>query len=92
MLFNTFIGCIIFLTTNISLLYTLALTLFGIPKADALTFAILLHFIQVIVIIMLGLIFLPAVKVSLPPSLGVVSKLVPIKVSETYLVKIKNLY
>ena len=44
----------------------LGLTLFGIPKADALTFAILLHFIQVSVTILLGLVFLPFIKVSLP--------------------------
>jgi len=44
----------------------LALTIFGIPKTDALTFAILLHFIQVMVTIVLGLIFLPSIKVSLP--------------------------
>jgi len=44
----------------------LALTLFGIPKTDALTFAILLHFIQVMITIILGLIFLPFIKVSFP--------------------------
>lgn len=44
----------------------LALTLFEIPKTDALTFAILLHFLQVVVTIVLGLIFLPSIKVSLP--------------------------
>ncbi len=44
----------------------LALTLFGVPKTDALTFAILLHFIQIMVTIVLGLLFLPFVKVSLP--------------------------
>jgi len=44
----------------------LALSLFGIPKNDALTFAILLHFIQVMVTIVMGLIFLPFIKVPLP--------------------------
>jgi len=44
----------------------LALTLFGIPKNDALTFAILLHFIQVMVTILLGLIYLPFIRVPLP--------------------------
>lgn len=44
----------------------LALTLFGIPKTDALTFAIILHFIQVIVTISLGLLFMPFINVSLP--------------------------
>jgi len=44
----------------------LALTLFGVPKTDALTFAILLHFIQFMVTIILGLLFLPFLKVSLP--------------------------
>jgi len=44
----------------------LALSLFGIPKNDALTFAILLHFIQVMVTIVLGLIVLPFINVPLP--------------------------
>ncbi len=44
----------------------LALTLFGITKNDALTFAILLHFIQVMVTILLGLIYLPFIRVPLP--------------------------
>jgi hypothetical protein len=44
----------------------LALTLFGIPKNDALTFAILLHFMQVMVTILLGLIYLPFIRVPLP--------------------------
>jgi uncharacterized protein (TIRG00374 family) len=44
----------------------LALALFGIPKTDALTFAIILHFTQIIVTISLGLLFLPFIKVSLP--------------------------
>ena len=44
----------------------LALSLFGIPENDALAFAILLHFIQVVVTIVLGLIFLPFIKVPLP--------------------------
>ena len=43
-----------------------ALTLFGVPKTDALTFAILLHFIVVTVTLLLGLIFLPFIKVPLP--------------------------
>jgi len=43
-----------------------ALTLFGVPKTDALTFAILLHFILVTVTLLLGLIFLPFIKVPLP--------------------------
>jgi uncharacterized protein (TIRG00374 family) len=44
----------------------IGLTLFGVPKTDALTFAILLHFLQLSVMILLGLIFLPFMKVSLP--------------------------
>ena len=44
----------------------LALTLFGVPKTDALTFAILLHSILIMVTIVLGLIFLPFFKVSFP--------------------------
>ena len=41
------------------------LTLFGIPKTDALTFAIVLHFIQFSVVIVLGLACLPFIKVPL---------------------------
>ena len=41
------------------------LTLFGIPKTDALTFAIVLHFIQLAVMIVLGLACLPFIKVPL---------------------------
>jgi uncharacterized protein (TIRG00374 family) len=41
------------------------LTLFGIPKTDALTFAIVLHFIQLTVVIVLGLACLPFIKVPL---------------------------
>jgi hypothetical protein len=41
------------------------LTLFGIPKTDALTFAIILHFIQLSVVIVLGLVCLPFIKVPL---------------------------
>ena len=44
----------------------IGLTLFGVPKTDALTFAILLHFLQLSVMVLLGLIFLPFMKVSLP--------------------------
>lgn len=44
----------------------LGLALFGIAKADALTYAILLHGLQFLVIIILGLIFIPFIKVPLP--------------------------
>ena len=44
----------------------IGLTLFGVPKTDALTFAILLHFLQLAVIILLGVVCLPFMKVSLP--------------------------
>jgi len=44
----------------------LGLTLFGISKADALTYAILLHGIQFSIIVMLGLVFIPFIKVPLP--------------------------
>ena len=44
----------------------LGLTLFGIPKADALAFAIIYHFLSIAMIIVLGLIFLPFNKFSLP--------------------------
>jgi uncharacterized membrane protein YbhN (UPF0104 family) len=43
----------------------LGLTLFGIPKTDALTFAIVLHFIQFSVVMVLGLACLPFIKVPL---------------------------
>jgi uncharacterized protein (TIRG00374 family) len=43
----------------------LGLTLFGIPKADALTFAIIYHFLSIAIVIVLGLIFLPFNKFSL---------------------------
>ncbi len=42
----------------------LGLSLFGIPKTDALTFAIIYHFLSVGIIILLGLSFLPLVKFS----------------------------
>jgi uncharacterized membrane protein YbhN (UPF0104 family) len=44
----------------------LGLALFGIAKADALTYAILLHGLQFLLIIILGLIFIPFIKVPLP--------------------------
>ena len=44
----------------------LGLALFGISKADALTYAILIHGLQFVVIIILGLFFIPFVKVPLP--------------------------
>ena len=44
----------------------LGLTLFDISKADALTYAILLHGIQFTIIVVLGLIFIPFMKVPLP--------------------------
>jgi uncharacterized membrane protein YbhN (UPF0104 family) len=43
----------------------LGLTLFGIPKSDALTFAIIYHFLSLAIVIVLGLIFLPFNKFSL---------------------------
>lgn len=43
----------------------LGLTLFGIPKSDALTFAVLYHFLSIGIVIFLGLIFLPFNKFSL---------------------------
>ena len=42
------------------------LTLFDIPKTDALTFAIVLHFIQFAVVTVLGVLCLPFIKVPLP--------------------------
>jgi len=43
----------------------LGLTLFGIPKSDALTFAVIYHFLSIGIVIFLGLIFLPFNKFSL---------------------------
>jgi len=43
----------------------LGLSLFGVPKADALTFAIIYHFLSVGVVIALGLAFLPFNRFSL---------------------------
>lgn len=40
------------------------MTLFGASKADALTYAIMLHFVSVGVVLVLGLIFLPFNKIS----------------------------
>jgi hypothetical protein len=37
----------------------LGLDIFGIPKTDALTFAIIYHFLSIGIVIVLGLIFLP---------------------------------
>jgi hypothetical protein len=44
----------------------LGLALFGIAKADALTYAILIHGLQFVLIIILGLVFIPFIKVPLP--------------------------
>ncbi len=44
----------------------LGLTLFDIPKAEALAFAIIYHFLSIAMIIVLGLIFLPFNKFSIP--------------------------
>lgn len=41
------------------------LTLFGISKSDALTYAIMLHFLSIAMVVFLGLIFLPHNKFSL---------------------------
>jgi uncharacterized protein (TIRG00374 family) len=42
----------------------LGLTSFGISKPDALSYAIVLHFLQLITVVGLGLIFLPFIKIS----------------------------
>jgi len=68
----------------------LALTLFGIPKTDALTFAILLHFIQIVVTILLGLLFLPFVKVSLPTIFKGGEKIDCKKIREKHFIKSKQ--
>ncbi|MDI9569991.1 MAG: lysylphosphatidylglycerol synthase transmembrane domain-containing protein [Pseudomonadota bacterium] len=43
----------------------LALTLYGVPKTEALSFAIVYHFLSVGIVILLGLLFLPANRFSL---------------------------
>jgi len=43
----------------------MGLSLFGIPKAEALTFAVMFHVICVGIIVILGLMFLPSNKFSL---------------------------
>lgn len=43
----------------------LGLTLFGVPKSDALLFAIIYHFLSIGIVIVLGIIFLPFNKFSI---------------------------
>ena len=43
----------------------LGLSLFGIPKTDAFTFAVIYHFLSIGIVILLGLIFLPFNKFSI---------------------------
>jgi uncharacterized protein (TIRG00374 family) len=43
----------------------LGLTSFGISKPDALSYAIVLHFLQLITVVGLGVVFLPFIKISL---------------------------
>ena len=43
----------------------LGLTLFGVPKSEALTFAIIYHFLSIGIVIALGIIFLPFNKFSI---------------------------
>ena len=51
---------------NFHFFCVMALALFGIPKTQALTFAILLHFTQILPIIICGLCFLPFHRLSFP--------------------------
>lgn len=44
----------------------LGLTTFGVGKSEALSFAIVIHFLQMVPVLTLGLIFLPFQKISLP--------------------------
>lgn len=44
----------------------LGLTTFGVAKSEALSFAIVIHFLQMLPVMTLGLIFLPFQKISLP--------------------------
>ncbi|PKN05265.1 MAG: hypothetical protein CVU74_02650 [Deltaproteobacteria bacterium HGW-Deltaproteobacteria-9] len=43
----------------------LGLTLFGVPKSEALTFAVIYHFLSIGIVVALGLIFLPFNKFSI---------------------------
>lgn len=53
------------LVGNFHVFAILALTLFQIPKSEALTFAIILHFVSTGIIILLGLVFLPHNAISI---------------------------
>jgi hypothetical protein len=44
----------------------MGLTYFAVPKAEAASYAVLTHFMQIVPIIVLGFIFLPFQKLSLP--------------------------
>jgi hypothetical protein len=44
----------------------LALSLFGLAKAEALSFALVYHFLSMIIVVVLGVAFLPFNKVSIP--------------------------
>jgi hypothetical protein len=44
----------------------LGLSYFGISKADAASYAVLTHFLQIVPVIVLGFVFLPFQKLSLP--------------------------
>jgi glycosyltransferase 2 family protein len=51
---------------NFHLFCVLGLSLFGIPRSEALTYAIITHLIQALSTIVLGIIFLPSVNISWP--------------------------
>ena len=51
---------------NYQLFHTLSLSLFGIPKSEALNYAIANHLIVVFFTVTLGVIFLPSVIISWP--------------------------
>jgi uncharacterized membrane protein YbhN (UPF0104 family) len=48
---------------NFHLFCVIGLSLFGIPKPEALSFAILLHFIQVGLVGLMGLALIPFIKI-----------------------------
>jgi len=54
---------------NFHLFCIIGLALFGISKTEALSFAILLHFIQIVLVGIMGLAFVPVIKI---PFLGVI--------------------
>jgi uncharacterized protein (TIRG00374 family) len=62
---------------NFHFFCVLGLTFFGVSRAEALTFAILLHFFHFFIVILMGLMFLPFQKVPLPEIFRIKQKAEP---------------